>query len=146
MSFAPILMKNVDLILGDEATGPNFKCQLKSVELSPKYDVQKTSTLCPDGRYSDVAPPEWELQLGYLYGDDNGQGTVVEILADYLLENAGDKVPFVFRPRSGGRGYRGEVTLLSGGIGGNQNSWMDGKVNLPVSGQPELVAAVDTGV
>lgn len=31
--FKPIMMKDIDLSLGDEATGPNFKCQMRSVTL-----------------------------------------------------------------------------------------------------------------
>ena len=142
--FKPIMMKNVDLILGDESTGPNFKCQLRSVKLTPKADVQKLATLCPDGRYVDVADPEWDLELGYAYGYDDGTGTTVQVLADFLLANHATKVPFIFRPRSGQDGYSGQVTILTGPIGGTQNGWMEGTVTLPVDGQPTTLAVGGT--
>ena len=140
--FKPILMRDVDIILGDESTGTNFKCQARSVTLKPNASVQKLKTLCPDGTYGDVDQAEWELEIGYAYGYDDGVGTAAEILADYLMTNHGDKVPFAFRPRSGGKGYKGTVTLVAGPVGGNQGSWMEGSVTLPLDGQPEPLAAV----
>lgn len=139
MAFKPIFMKDVDLILGDEATPKNFKCQLRSVELTPDTNIERTRTMCPDGQFAEVDDPEWTLSLGYLNGDEDGtQGA----LADYLLTNKGTKVDFLFRPRSGGKGYSGEVTLLAGSIGGSQGSFSEGSVDLPVDGQPVAVAAV----
>lgn len=142
MAYQPIMMKDVDLVLGDEATAVNFACQVRTVKLTPNASVEKMKTLCPAGRYADVDDPEWDLEIGYAYGRDNGVEPAVTILADFLLSNHGTKVPFVFRPRAGGVGYRGEVTLLSGEIGGSQGSWMESSVTLPVTGQPERVAAL----
>lgn len=142
--FKPIMMKDIDLSLGDEATGPNFKCQMRSVTLKPNQSIQKLKTLCPDGRYADVDDPEWDLELGYAYGYDDGQGTAAELLADFLLENQGKKVAFRFRPRAGGKGYSGVVTAMAGPVGGSQGAWMEGSVTLPVDGQPTVLAAVAT--
>ena len=138
-TFKPIHMRNVDLILGDEATGPNFKCQLRSVTLNPNVNVARTKALCPEGTYSAVDDPEWELQLGYLYGTDSD--ALKKVLGDYLLENHGDQVPFYFRPVAGGAGFTGTVTVVAGPIGGSQGDWSEGSVNLPLDGQPTKVAA-----
>lgn len=138
-TFKPLFMKNVDLILGDEATGPNFKCQVRSVQLTPDTNIQKTKTLCPEGQYAEVEDPEWNLEIGYLYGTDTTTPTAV--LADFLLENSGDKMPFLFRPIAGGAGYKGTVTIVPGGIGGEQGSFSEQSVQLPVDGQPLPVAA-----
>ena len=56
--FKPILMRDVDIILGDESTGTNFKCQARSVTLKPNASVQKLKTLCPDGTYGDGDKPK----------------------------------------------------------------------------------------
>lgn len=134
MTFTPYYAKDVDLILGDEATGTNFKCQLRSVVLTPDSNTERIKTLCPDGQYSNVDDPEWSLDLGYLNGDDPDD----EALADYLLENQGEKVPFWYAPVSGGeKGYTGICTLLPGPIGGEQGSFSEQSVSLPVDGQPE---------
>lgn len=142
MAFKPIMMKDVDLILGDPATGPNYAIQLRSVTLTPNSSVQKMKTLDPAGRFSDVDDPEWDLALGYAYGFDDAAVPVATILADFLLANHGTKTDFLFRPRNGGTGYSGEVTLLSGPIGGAQGAWSEGTVTLPVEGQPTIVPAV----
>ena len=141
--FQPILMKNVDLVLGDESTGTNFKCQLRSVQLTPDTQIQKLKTLCPDGTYGDVDQAEWNLELGYAYGRDVPAGSTpaTVILADFLMANHGAKVPFEFRPVSGGPGYGGTVTLVAGPVGGSQGAWMEGTVTLPLDGQPTAVAA-----
>lgn len=142
MAFAPLYMKDVDLILGDEATGTNFKCQLRSVTLTPDVNVERIKTLCPTGQFSNVDDAEWSLELGYLYGTDDT--TPAEALANYLLTNAGDQVDFFFAPISGGDGYSGTVTLVPGPLGGEQGSFSEQSVSLPVDGQPVTWAGVVT--
>lgn len=135
VGWSPIYMRNVDLILGDEASdGSNFKCQLRGVDLSPDVNITRTKTLCPTGQFSNVDDPEWTLELRYLYGvsEDNTNPS----LSDYLLDNIGAQVPFTFRPVSGGKGYTGTVTLVPGPIGGDQGSFSEQSVSLPVEGQP----------
>lgn len=140
-TFKPLFMRDVDLILGDEASGPNFKCQLKSVQLTPDTDIAEAETLCPDGQFSDVNAAKWTLELGYYHGTaDEGE----EVLADFLLENHGEKVPFAFRPVAGGAGYGGTVTLVAGGIGGEVKNHSEQSVELPVQGQPVKLSAVVT--
>ena len=138
-TFKPVFIKDLDLILGDEATGPNFKCQVKSVKLTPSTNIQKVKTACPTGQYAEVEDPEWELEIGYLYGEDTASAGS---LADYLMQNLGEKSQFLFRPKSGGRGYKGTVTLVPGGIGGDTGSFSEDSVKLPLDGQPVLVPAV----
>lgn len=139
MAFTPLFMRDVNLILGDVAAGgADFQCQARSVVLTPDVTVTKIKTLCPDGQFADVDIPEWTLTVGYLYGS----ATTPDVsLADYLLANSGDKVDFEFRPVSGGAGYTGKVTLLPGPIGGDQGSFSEQSVDLPVDGQPAAVAA-----
>ncbi len=143
MAFQPYMMKNVDLVIGEEGTtGTNFKCQIRAVKLTPEVSVQRIKTACPTGQYSDVDDPEWSCELGYVYGSDNGTGTAVEILADFLLENVGETVPVTFRPVSGGPGYKVMVKLIPGAIGGEHGSFSEQTVTLPVDGQPEKLAAL----
>ena len=135
MAYEPLYMKDVDLILGTEAEGTDFKCQLRSVTLTPDVNVVRTKTLCPTGQFANVDPAEWTLELGYIYGRDAAD--VEAALADYLLANAGEKVDFFFAPWTGDNGYTGIVTLLPGPIGGEQGSYSEQTVQLPVDGQPE---------
>lgn len=135
MAFEPLYMKDIDLILGTEALGTNFKCQLRSVTLTPDVNVTRTKTLCPTGQYSNVDDPEWNLDLGYLYGRDVTEEEAA--LAQYLLANQGEKVDFFFAPWAGDAGYSGIVTLIPGPIGGEQGNFAEQSVQLPLDGQPE---------
>ena len=137
MAFEPYKAKNVDLILGDEASGPNFKCQLRSVQLTPDTDIERIKTLCPSGQYASVSDPEWSLELGYLYGRDTVDAQ--NALSRFLLDNSGQLMDFVYRPWSGDdqEGYQGQVTIVPGPIGGEEGSFSEQSVSLPVEGQPQ---------
>jgi hypothetical protein len=140
--FQPLYLRNVDLTFGDPVSGTNFKCQVRSVNLNPDTNITRIKTLCPTGQYANVDDPEWTLEVGYLFGTMSAGTTgVQQAFADYLLANSGTAVPFLFRPIAGGKGYSGTVTLLPGGIGGEQGSYSEKTVSLPVTGQPVAVAA-----
>lgn len=132
-TWTPIYMRDVDLILGPTLTGLNYKCQLRSVTLTPDVNVTRIKTLCPTGQYAAVDDPEWSLDLGYLYGTST---VADESLADFLLANTAELMAFEFRPVSGGAGYTGTVTIIPGPIGGEQGSFSEQSVSLPVEGQP----------
>lgn len=133
MAFTPLYMRNVNLILGDFATtGVDFRCQLRSVTLSPDVNIERIKTLCADGQFANVDDPEWNLDLGYLMGSDTDGPS----LSDFLLENSGEKIDFSFAPIAGGAGYTGVVTVVPGPIGGEQGSFSEQSVSLPVDGQP----------
>lgn len=137
MGFRPYVMKNIDLVIGDEATGPNFKCQVKSAKLTPEVDVQRTQTACPTGQYAEVGDPVWTFEIGYLVGDDNGTLPAVTALADFLLTNAGAEMPVTFTPRSGEDArWEFRVRIVPGPFGGEVGSFSEESVQLPVIGQP----------
>jgi len=135
MAYEPLYMKDVDLILGTEAEGTNFKCQLRSVALTPDVNVTRIKTLCPTGQFSNVDDAEWNLEVGYIFGRDVTDDEAA--LAQYLLANQGNKVDFFFAPWAGEDGFSGIVTLIPGGIGGEQGSFAEQSVQLPLDGQPE---------
>ena len=141
MAFKPYMMKNVDLVIGDEATGPNFKCQVRGVKLTPEVSVQRVKTACPTGQFAATDDPEWTAELTYLYGQDDGVGTAATVLADYLLTHAGEELPIYFRPVSGEAGYSGTILVVPGTIGGDYGSFSEQSVSLPMLGQPTPVAA-----
>lgn len=141
MAFQPIVIKNADLVLGDEASGTDYAIELNSIALTPDVSPERIKTAKPEGRFSSVDDPEWNLDLGYVYGK-NDEGVS---LADYLMDHVGEVISFTFRPVSGGDGYTGDVTLLPGAIGGDQGSFSTQSVSLPVEGQPEKLAAAPAG-
>lgn len=144
-TFQPYQAKNVDLLLGDDAPGAatNFRCQARSVVLTPDQNVSRTRTLCPDGQFSIVSEPEWTLTISYLYGFDSGDPEAA--LAEYLRAHAGEIVPYIYRPVAGqdATGYQGRCTLIAGPIGGGEagGDFAEHSVDLPVEGQPVPIGA-----
>lgn len=138
--FKPYMMKDVNLVLGDEADGKEFKCQVRGVTLTPSVSVQRIKTACPTGQFADVDDPEWTAELKYLYGLDDGAGAPATILADFLLAHMGEDMPITFRPIAGGRGYQANVKIVPGIIGGDYGSFSEQSVSLPIMGQPAPVA------
>ena len=142
MTLRPIMMSDVDLTIGDTASGPNFKCQLTSVTLTPDTSVQTLKTLCPAGTYNASGNPKWTLELGYAnFVDEGTPASTIPALADFLLDNARKTMPCTFRPIAGGKGYSMNVLIVPGAIGGQVDGWAEQSVSLPVEGQPERVAA-----
>lgn len=143
--FQPIVIKNADLFLGTEADGTDYAIELTSIALTPDVSPERIKTCKPEGRFSSVDDPEWNLDLGYVYGK-YGTGDAGKVsLADYLLAHVGEQIPFTFRPKTGEGGYTGVCTLLPGAIGGDQGAFSTQSISLPVEGQPEPVAAAAQG-
>lgn len=140
-TFDPIFIKNVDLVLGDPVTGDNFKCQLRSINLDPDTNIVKIKTACPEGQYAQVEDPEWTLGLGYLAGNMVGTGTGPAALTEFLFDHKGEQMPFLFRPKSGGAGWSGTVTVVAGGVGGDVGGYSEKTVSLALTGQPAKLAA-----
>lgn len=136
MAFTPIYMKDVNLFLGEEALGDDFKCQTRSITLTPEANTTRIKTLCPTGSYANVDQAEWTLEIGYLVGTDTTQDN----LGDWLLEHEGEKVEFFVALQSGGPGYTGVVTVTPGAIGGEQGNFSEQTVQLPMDGRPEVWA------
>lgn len=137
-TFTPIVLKDVNFVLGDEATGPDFKCQLKSITLTPDTNVIREKTMCPEGQYSAVDDPEWTLELGYLWGTDTAASGA---LADFLLAHKGETMAFAFRPIADGKGYNGSVIIVAGALGGDYGEFAEQSVSLPLVGQPAALTA-----
>ena len=144
MAFAPIVIKNADLVLGSEADGTDYAIELTSIALTPDVSPERIKTAKPEGRFSSVDDPEWNLDLGYVYGKYADADAQVS-LADYLMAHVGEQIPFTFRPKTGGAGYSGIVTLVPGAIGGDQGAFSTQSVSLPLEGQPAAVEAAAQG-
>lgn len=134
--FQPIVLKNVDLVIGDASESTNFKCQVKSVKLTPDTNVIKEKTACPSGTYAETETPEWNLEVGHLTGRDSVNAA--SALTEYLRIHAGEKTSFAFRPWSGDHlgGYKGRITLMAAEIGGQVGGMNTATVQFPLDGQP----------
>lgn len=145
MAFRPIMLKNVDLVLGDATESTQFKCQLKTIKLVPDVNTIREKTACPTGTYAEVEDPKWNLELGHLTGIDTDDSEAA--LSEFLRVHSGDKTSFAFRPVSGDHkgGYKGRVTLMATELGGQVGSMNTATVQLPLDGQPEPLTEAEAG-
>ena len=143
MAFQPIVLKNVDLVLGDAAESTQFKCQVKSVKLIPDVNIIKEKTACPSGTYAEVENPEWNLEVGHLTGRDTVLIDAEKALSEFLRVHSGEKMSFAFRPYSGDHigGYKGKITIVAAEIGGAVGGMNTATVQLPLDGQPVPLTA-----
>jgi len=144
MAFQPIVLKNMDLVFGDATESAQFKCQVKSAKLIPDVNIIKEKTACPNGTYSEVETPEWNLEIGHLSGRDVVDAEAA--LSEYLRVNSGTKTSFALRPYSGDflGGYKGRVSLVAAEIGGSVGGMNTTTVQLPLDGQPVPLTVTET--
>lgn len=145
MAFQPIMLKNMDLVLGDASESHQFKCQIKTAKLVPDVNIVKEKTACPTGVYAEVETPEWNLEVGHLTGRDVEDA--LNALSEFLRVHSGEKMPFALRPWSGDHqgGYKGHVTLVATELGGQVGSMNTATVQLPLDGQPEPLTEAEAG-
>lgn len=133
------IMKDIDLILGDEATGPNFKCEVSKVEIAADTPVVKAEAACPTGSYSGTGNTSYEIRVTYLnLIEDSPAGA--DNFFDFLRENAGSKMLLTWRLIAGGKGYSANVTVPAGSFSGEVNKQTDATVTFPVDGSINDVA------
>lgn len=121
MVFAPVYMKDSDVTLG----ATDYQMEVASAAIVPANTSVIWKGLTPAARYGAVGT-EWTVEL--TIGQD--YDTALS-LSRYLLENAGDTVPVVIAPRSGGQGYSVNATLAPSQIGGSVETFAEGTVSLP---------------
>jgi hypothetical protein len=112
--------------------GTTFTNQVWVVNLVPDTPIQQQRTLVPDGTISDVDSATWVMSITGL------QDYETSGLADYLADNAGDQVAFVYAPKvgSGKAQWTGTVIVVHPPIGGEQGSFAQMELELPIVGEP----------
>lgn len=111
-----------------------FAKQLTSVELAPDTDEDGDAVETLDG--SQILPDEttsWTLELGAIQDFDDPAGFV-----EFARANAGDVVPFTWRPNDGGPTYSGSVKVRAVTIGGDVNARLSSTASWPVQGVPAV--------
>lgn len=132
----PVLMSAAVLELGDD----NYELVVSSAELAPTTPTQQFKGI-GGSIVNVVGKASWMLNLAYAQ-DFATAGS----LSRFLLEHAGEEVPFTLTPVADGPGYSGKVLALPGSIGGAVDTVLAGSVSLPVNGQPEPTAGASSVV
>ena len=110
--------------------GTSFATQATNITLSPDVDEQGEAlevlsgdTLAPDEKTS------WTLGIEAVQDFTSAAGFV-----EYARTNAGQTVPFSWKPNATGPTYTGSVKVRAVEIGGDVNSRLSTSAEWPVSG------------
>ena len=115
-----------------DATG-TFAKQITNVKLTPSTDEEGERIETLDG--STVEPDEitsWEIELGAIQDFDDVDGFV-----EFCRANAGEIVPFVWKPNQvGAPSYNGTTRVRAVEIGGEVAQRLSTSTTWPVIGDP----------
>lgn len=103
----PYALKTATLTLGSD----DYTAAVSQVLFTPSTSTS-TWTGIGGNVISDLSTASWTVAIGY------AQDLAPTGLTRYLLDHAGEKVPAVFTPKSGGPAINATVTLTPGAIGG----------------------------
>jgi hypothetical protein len=135
LTVAPFVLKDVVLTLGDAAAGDDYAAHVSTVTFVPATSAVTWQGLSPDASFTDSTAPSWSCTLTYAQDWEDPTS-----LANYLFENAGDRVPATFVPRNGlSPSFTATVILVAGTIGGDVNTVAVATVTLGVVGEPVKV-------
>ncbi|MEV7972864.1 hypothetical protein [Cellulomonas sp. NPDC089187] len=133
----PLILKETEAIIKAAVggVGDDFRKHLSGVVFTPSSSQNSWSGL-GGNTHTDTSVPTWVCQLDYVQDWDSPVS-----LSRFLYENEGQTFVIEFRPRSGtGPSFQAEVSVVSGAIGGQVNSWATTSVSLG-STKPELIPA-----
>jgi len=112
--------------------GTPFATQASNVTLSPDVDEEGDTLEVLSGE--EILPTEktsWTLGIEAIQDFDDVQGFV-----NYCFQNAGDVVPFTWRPSAAGVSYAGSVKIRAVEIGGDVNTRLSTSAEFPCQGTP----------
>lgn len=128
-----IVLTDVDLILGDVATGDDYSWHVSKVELVPTAPVSTWKGMSPPSVHQKVGTSTWVMNL------DTAQDWKTEgSLSRFLHDNHGQTVPFKFKPQTGTGepAWGGNLIAVQGPVGGTVDQTAVGSIALPIKGQP----------
>ena len=138
----PYVIHEADLFIG--ALGADDVVPGTDVDYAAAFDtiqvVPATSTTTWTGlkrnTFTDVSPATWTLTgNGAQDWDDEAS------LSRFLHEHDGETRPYLFRPKSGGTGFKGHLVLSAGAIGGAGNAVAPFAITFGLTGKPVIVPA-----
>lgn len=105
------VLNDVDLTIG----GTSFENQVSSAAFVPSAGTVEFKPLTPGAVETFPITPTWVLNLTYAQ-----DFTTDDTLAMYLYEHEGETIAdVIFAPRSGGRTWTADITIVPGQIGGD---------------------------
>lgn len=127
---APYVLKDAVLTIDSD----DYEAHVSSVTLTPSTSTVTWQGITPAASFTDTTSPSWTCALAYAQ-----DWTTTDSLAQYLLENAGERKTMVFQPvgaTAGDPTFTATVIIAPGPIGGAVNTVQVGTVTLGVVGEP----------
>lgn len=128
----PIVLRDVLLSIAAD----DYEKHVSGVTITPTTGSVTWNGLTPTAAYSFPTSTTWALQLDYAQDWDTANS-----LSRYLFDHEGEEVTMTFEPVKGGLGWRVDVVIVPGSIGGQVNAVATATVTLGVNGRPTPVPA-----
>lgn len=108
----------------------NYEKSVSRVLLTPIYPETEWSGI-GGNTIAGIGTAQWTCEIDYPQ-----DWATANSLAKYLFDNQGTTVVADLTPKAGGVGFRVNLVLKAGPIGGAVNEQLPASVSLKVSGQP----------
>lgn len=115
----------------------DYQGQLKTAELTPDADSQTYKTLDPNTVLADVDSPTWTFHIAGVQDYTTAVG-----LARFLTDNHGTVLTVHLEAKTGDVSADFTAIAKAVGFGGDQGSWTEFDVELPVVGVPTFTDPV----
>jgi hypothetical protein len=117
----PLILKDCLLTIG----ASDYQASVSSAKFTPSGGIQVWKGLTPTSVHTSADTPTWTLDLKYVQ-DWETAGS----LSNYLFAHEGETVACTFEPKAGGATVTANITITSGGIGGDVDAWGEETVSL----------------
>jgi hypothetical protein len=114
--------------------GVEYGCQTRNIKITPpdQPDDSSDEVLCGDLIPSDDAAAGWVLAITSIQDFTDPAG-----FTNYMYDNQGDAVPFVWKPTAAAHPtYTGTVIVWPAEVGGDVNKRLESEQELKLTGKP----------
>lgn len=133
----PLILKDVELLIGDGSTADDFRKFVSQVEFTPSSSSTSWTGL-GGNTHTDTAVATWTATLRYVQDWESTKS-----LSRYLYDNEGKTVPVKFKPKAGvgsvtNPTWNAQMVVSPGAVGGQVNAYAETSVTLGLNGRPTI--------
>lgn len=128
----PTVLKDAILKVGAD----NYEAHVSTCQFDPNSSIVRWKGMTPAAVFTDATTADWTCTLGYAQ-----DWATASSLSSYLLANEGKTVSADFYPVRGGDGFRADLVVTPGSIGGPVDGVAAASVTLAVKGRPVRITS-----
>ena len=121
IAVVPLYLKDVDFTVDSL----EYKRHVSGVTFTPTSSAATWTGLTPTATFSDQATPTWVCAIDYVQDWETEDS-----FSQFLFDHAGESVPVVFAPKTGGRKVSANLVIVPGAIGGAGGAFATSSVSL----------------